>query len=69
MKSVTEIATTVTDTLNQVTEFTYDPANGNLLAVKDPLNHVTTIAYNSVGQPVSVQGPIPPEPPTTFAYL
>lgn len=60
--------TKITDALNQVTEFTYDPANGNLLTTKDPLNHVTTIAYNSFGQPTSVQGPIPSEPPTTFAY-
>ena len=45
-----------------------DPANGNLLTVKDPLNHVTTIAYNTFGQPTSVQGPIATEPPTTFAY-
>ena len=60
--------TKITDTLNQVTEFTYDPANGNLLTVKDPLNHVTTIGYNAFGQPTSVQGPIPAEPPTTFGY-
>ncbi|MGH9783994.1 MAG: DUF6531 domain-containing protein, partial [Terriglobia bacterium] len=58
----------ITDALTQITEFTYDPANGNLLTVKDPLNHVTTIAYNTFGQPTSVQGPIPTEPPTTFAY-
>lgn len=36
--------------------------------MKDPLTHVTTIAYNSFGQPLSVQGPIATEPPTTFAY-
>jgi RHS repeat-associated protein len=59
---------TITDALNQITEFTYDNATGNLLTVKDPLTHVTTIAYNSFGQPTSVQGPIPTEPPTTFAY-
>ena len=64
----TDRVTTITDALNQVTEFTYDPANGNLLTVKDPLNHVTTIGYNNVGQPTSVQGPIATEPPTTFAY-
>jgi RHS repeat-associated protein len=58
----------ITDALNQITEFTYDPANGNLLTVTDPLNHITTIAYNAFGQPTSVQGPIPSEPPTTFAY-
>lgn len=29
---------------------------------------MTTIAYNAVGQPISVQGPIATEPPTTFAY-
>ena len=60
--------TKITDALNQMTEFTYDPANGNLLTTKDPLNHVTTIAYNTFGQPTSVQGPIASEPPTTFAY-
>ncbi|MBP8116176.1 MAG: IPT/TIG domain-containing protein [Nitrospira sp.] len=60
--------TKITDALNQVTEFTYDPTNGNLLAIKDPLNHVTTITYNGFGQPLSVQGPIATEPPTTFAY-
>jgi len=60
--------TTITDALNQVTALGYDLANGNLLTVTDPLNHVTTIAYNSFGQPTSVQGPIPSEPPTTFAY-
>lgn len=42
--------------------------NGNLLTVKDPRNQVTTIAYNTFGQPTSVQGPIATEPPTTFAY-
>ncbi|MGH8581986.1 MAG: DUF6531 domain-containing protein, partial [Gammaproteobacteria bacterium] len=57
----------ITDALNQVTEFTYD-AQGNLLTTKDPLNHITTIAYNQFGQPTSVQGPILTEPPTTFAY-
>jgi RHS repeat-associated protein len=57
-----------TDALNQITEFTYDPANGNLLTVKDPLNHITTINYNAFGQPTSVRGPIATEPPTTFAY-
>ena len=60
--------TKITDALNQVTALGYDLANGNLLTVTDPLNHVTTIAYNSFGQPTSVQGPIPSEPPTTFAY-
>lgn len=60
--------TKITDALTQITEFTYHPANGNLLATKDPLNHVTTIAYNSFGQPTAVQGPILSEPPTTFAY-
>ena len=60
--------TKITDALNQVTEFTYDPTNGNLLTTKDPLNHVTTITYNAFGQPTTVQGPIPAEPPTTFAY-
>ncbi len=60
--------TKITDALNQVTEFTYDPANGNLLTTKDPLNHVTTITYNAFGQPTTIQGPIPTEPPTTFAY-
>jgi len=58
----------ITDALNHVTEFTYDSANGNLLTVKDPLTHLTTIAYNTFGQPTSVQGPIATEPPTTFAY-
>ena len=57
----------ITDALTQITEFTYD-ATGNLLTTKDPLTHVTTIAYNAFGQPISVQGPIPAEPPTTFAY-
>ena len=42
--------------------------NGNLLTVKDPRLQVTTIAYNTFGQPLSVQGPIATEPPTTFAY-
>jgi YD repeat-containing protein len=42
--------------------------NGNLLTVKDPRNQVTTIAYNTFGQPLSVQGPIATEPPTTFSY-
>ena len=40
----------ITDALNQVTEFTYDPANGNLRTVKEPLNQVTTTGYNNVGQ-------------------
>ena len=35
---------------------------------KDPRNQVTTISYNSFGQPVFVQGPIATEPPTTFTY-
>ena len=39
-----------------------------VLTVKDPRLQVTTIAYNTFGQPLSVQGPIATEPPTTFAY-
>jgi len=60
--------TKITDALNRLTELTYDSANGNLLTVTDPLSHTTTITYNSFGQPISVQGPIATEPPTTFAY-
>lgn len=64
----TNRVTTITDALNQITTFTYDPANENLLTVTAPLNRVTTIAYNSFGQPFSVQGSIATEPPTIFAY-
>jgi RHS repeat-associated protein len=60
--------TKVTDALNRVTELSYDPANGNLLSVTDPLSHTTMMAYSAFGQPISVQGPIATESPTTFAY-
>jgi RHS repeat-associated protein len=65
---VTKITQRPDATTTLITEFTYDPANGNLLTVKDPLNHVTSIGYNAFGQPTSVQGPVAAEPPTTFAY-
>ena len=57
--------TKITNALNQDTMFTYDP-KGNLLTSTDPLNHITTIAYNTVGQPISVSDPLGNT--TTFEY-
>ncbi len=65
---VTKITQRPNATTTLVTTFTYDPANGNLLTTTNPKGETTTIAYNQFGQPTSVQGPIPSEPPTTFAY-
>ncbi|MEW6246480.1 MAG: RHS repeat-associated core domain-containing protein [Nitrospirota bacterium] len=65
---VTRIDQILTPTTTLTTTFAYDPANGNRVTVTDPLTHTTTIGYNAFGQPTSVQGPIPTEPPTTFSY-
>ncbi|MEW6246478.1 MAG: RHS repeat-associated core domain-containing protein [Nitrospirota bacterium] len=65
---VTRIDQIRTPTTTLTTTFAYDPANGNRVTVTDPLTHTTTIGYNAFGQPTSVQGPIPTEPPTTFSY-
>ncbi len=46
-----------TDALGQVTIFSYD-ANGNLLSSTDPLGHITALAYNTVGQPISITNPL-----------
>ena len=35
----------LTDALNQITRFTYDPANGNLLTITDPRTHTTTAPF------------------------
>jgi len=48
----------ITDALNQITQFTYDPVTGNLMTATDPLNQTTTIAYNGFGQPASVTDPL-----------
>jgi len=58
--------TRITDALNQLTRFTYDPTTGNLLTTTDPLNHATSIAYNSFGQPISVTDAL--NHTTTFEY-
>ncbi len=57
-----------TDALGHWTTVVRDGTTNQILATLDPLNHITTVAYNIVGQPLSAQGPIPSEPPTTFAY-
>ncbi len=44
---------TLTDPMNNVTNFNYD-LNGNLTSVVDPLGNQTTIAYNSFGQQTGV---------------
>ncbi len=62
------LRTKIIDEFNQVTEFAYDSANGNLLTTTDPLLHTTTRTYNTFGQLATVQGPIATEPPTIFTY-
>ena len=57
-----------TDALGHRTTVVRDGTTNQILATLDPLNHITTIAYNIVGQPLSAQGPISSEPPTTFTY-
>ena len=58
--------TSITDALNQITRFIYDPVNGNLLSTIDPLNHATNIAYDQFGQPISVTDAL--NHTTTFEY-
>jgi len=59
---------TITDPTNQITRFEYEPMFNRVTKLTDSLHHMTTIAYNPVGQPTSVQGPIASDPPTTLAY-
>jgi RHS repeat-associated protein len=52
---------TVTDPLGRTTALTYGTsgnANGNLVAIRNPLGHITTIdAYNAAGQPLQTTDP------------
>ena len=52
---------TVTDPLGRVTALTYGTsgnANGNLVAIRNPLGHTTTIdGYNAAGQPLQTTDP------------
>jgi YD repeat-containing protein len=52
---------------NQTTEYTYDD-QGNLLTVKDPLDHVTTNQYDALNRLKQVTAPAPISAVTQYAY-
>lgn len=45
---------TMTDPLSHVTTYSYD-TKGNVTQIKDALNHLTDITYNSAGQPLTLK--------------
>jgi RHS repeat-associated protein len=57
----------ITDALNQVTRFTYDP-NGNLLTVTDAENHATTYTYDNMDRLKTRKDALPLHPTETYDY-
>jgi len=53
--------------ISQTTEYTYDN-QGNVLTVKDPLNHVTTNQYDALNRVKQVTAPAPISAVTQYAY-
>jgi RHS repeat-associated protein len=59
--------TYLSGTPNAVTwNYTYEPAFQQMKTVKDPLGHVTTLSYNTLGELASIADPLGNT--TTFAY-